>query len=135
MMSSVETNRDASNPVAHTRTSASIRAPDRLTTPSGVTNSTDSSISVTFGPAQSLVPPVVQQDSLSVGRVVGQAFLKQLGSAPELLPDVSGEELAMAIVLGVHGPLRVRPRQDPSARRRRTLSPSCQYNFSQYQAR
>ena len=64
--------------------------------------------------AQRLIPAVVDQDAFAVGRIVGQAFLDQVGAPLELAEQVVGELLTLAIVAVVHralgrGPVGVAP--------------------------
>ena len=48
--------------------------------------------------ADGLIPAIIEQDPFTIGWVAWQAFGDQVGAALELLIDVRGHLLAMAII-------------------------------------
>ncbi len=56
-----------------------------------------------------LIPAVVDQDALTVRRVVRQAFCDQIRAVTDLAHEVLGELAPLAVVAVVHRPLGMRP--------------------------
>ena len=58
---------------------------------------------------QRVIPMIVEQDTLAIGRVIGQAFGDKLWPVGQLGVNIIGHFLPVAVIYPVHGARRMRP--------------------------